>query len=146
MLRITLLILFAVSAGGLYFVLSDSSTEQSTLTVGGARLTVEIADELQEQIQGLSGRPSLCPDCGMLFVYSRPAILSVWMKDMKFPLDIIFIREGKISEIYENLPVPETGKAIPAIWSQQEAEMFLEVNAGFVQAHGLKKGDAIGLN
>lgn len=125
---------------------NNPSENTSTFLIGNASIKVEIADDIGEQVQGLSGRDSLCPDCGMLFVYSRPGIRNFWMRDMKFPLDMIFIRDGAVVEIIEGVPIPEPGKEIPKVQSVHEADMVLEVNAGFAYAHDLKAGDAVDLS
>lgn len=106
-------------------------------------LDIEIADGPQEQIKGLSGRNSLCETCGMLFVYKEPQIREFWMKGMKFPLDMIFIRDGKVVEIAENAPALVPGFPIPKMRSQVEADMVLEVNAGFAAKAGIKVGDPL---
>src|SRR3990167_10190204 len=57
---------------------------QNILSINGIEITVEIADDPNEQSQGLSGRESLAPDSGMLFVFPQPTMPGFWMKDMKF--------------------------------------------------------------
>lgn len=119
------------------------SIEPKTLIIKGITVKIEIADSLPKQIQGLSGRDSLCKDCGMLFVYSIPQILTFWMKDMKFPLDMIFIRDEKISEIYEDVPAPQSDSQIARITTSQSATHVLEVNAGFAKNAKLRVGDDV---
>lgn len=144
-LRIFLLIIFLIAILMVFLATKpDNNTE--VIRVGEATIRVEISDELAEQIQGLSNRDSLCPDCGMLFVYDDPQILTFWMKDMKFALDIIFIREGKITEIYENVPAPRDSDEIARVVSRQKADAVLEVNAGFAREKGFKISDEVRLD
>src|SRR5438876_1112412 len=63
-----------------------------TLTIDNKSFTVEVATASADQQQGLSGRNSMSMDRGMLFEFSHPYAYAFWMKDMKFPLDILFIR------------------------------------------------------
>ncbi|MGE5850109.1 MAG: DUF192 domain-containing protein, partial [Candidatus Methylomirabilota bacterium] len=68
------------------------------------KVTVEVARSSVEQIRGLSGRPDLKRGHGMLFVYDRTQPVSIWMKDMRFPLDILWIRGGRIVKIEKRAP------------------------------------------
>lgn len=142
------LVLILVLLGGLgYWYYSNlPPPEQNKMIVGSTEITVEIADDLAEQILGLSAHASLCDKCGMLFVYQRPRLLSFWMKDMDFPLDIIFIREGKITEIFRNVPKPKPGEEITRITATEPADAVLEVNAGFVQKNDISVGFPVKVN
>lgn len=122
------------------------SNDMISFRIGDLDLKVEVADSLAEQAQGFSGRSTLCDLCGMLFIYEKPQIQNFWMKDMKFPLDIIFIRSGKVISIAENVPQPETGKVIPKIRSADEADMVLEVNAGFAKNNKIEIGSEAKMN
>ena len=118
------------------------SDKVATVAIGNTKIQVEIADDLSEQIQGLSGRDLLCGNCGMLFVYKKPELRIFWMKDMSFPLDIIFIRDEKVTEIFESVPFPQSGQEIPVVASTEAADAVLEVNAGFVRKHGIDTADS----
>ncbi len=143
MLRIIIIIIVLAIIS--FFMIPSKPRVWTTLTISNIKLTVEIADDLGEQTQGLSGRESLCETCGMLFIYDQPQIQSFWMRGMQFPLDIIFIRGGQIVELAEHVPVPIPGLEIPKIQSREEADMVLEVNAGFVLERHIRVGDRIGL-
>lgn len=58
------------------------------LKVGNKTILVEIADTEQKQTQGLSGRPQLTDNQGMLFNFGTSTMPTFWMKDMKFNLDL----------------------------------------------------------
>ena len=132
-------VIILVALLGLYLFGRERVGEgRKTLKIGSTKITVEIADSLPEQIQGLSGKESLCANCGMLFVYPSAKFQTFWMKGMNFPLDIIFIRENNILEIVENLPTRVLGQSIPTITSRFAADRVLEVNAGFVRRHKIK--------
>src|SRR5918992_1579604 len=60
-----------------------------TVTIGDASFVVELAVTPQERAQGLSGRPGLAPGTGMLFIFGTEDLYSFWMKDMRFPLDMV---------------------------------------------------------
>lgn len=117
------------------------------LKVGEAVVYVEIMDKPSERARGLSGRESLGESQGMLFIYPGSRRHSFWMKEMNFALDIIFIDEGKVVEIHEDVPVPvggQDGREIK-IQTKLETEWVLEVNAGWVESNGVEVGDAVQL-
>lgn len=103
--------------------------------------SMEIARTSQEKTKGLSDRDSLCESCGMIFVYQNPGYYSFWMKDMNFPIDIIWLNQNKeVVFIKENLS-PET---YPNSYGPNlKSQYVLEFNAGFAKEHNLKFGDKI---
>ena len=111
------------------------------LTIHNITIKVEIADTPISRERGLSGRTSLSDGRGMLFVYSAPGFYSFWMKDMNFPIDIIWIDEAKtIIGITKNIsPVtfPETFQP-PSL-----AKYILEVNAGWPDKNLIQIGDLV---
>jgi uncharacterized protein len=108
---------------------------------GRVTLTVELARSPGEQVRGLSGRPSLAPGNGMLFVYDRQQPVSIWMKDMLFPLDIVWIRAGRIVKIEKNAP-PLTPTGPERIYTAT-ADLVLEVPAGFTDRQRIRLSDTV---
>ncbi len=102
---------------------------------------VEIADTDAERQTGLSGRPTLAEDAGMLFVFDQEQPLSFWMKDTLIPLSIAYIStEGRIVDIQDMQPLDETPHP-----SAEPAQYALEVNQGFFEEHGVQVGDTVEL-
>lgn len=125
-----------ILTGLLVFIfMSGTKLEQKIIEIGKVKIAVEVATSLPQKFQGLSGRELLCANCGMLFVYDQPALQSFTMRGMKFPLDFIFIREGFVVEIRENIPHPRAGEEPQLVHSRIPADQVLEVNAGFVRAN-----------
>lgn len=114
------------------------SSADATLSIAGATLVVEIADDALERARGLSGRAALQPNTGMLFLFEDAFIPSFWMKDMNFALDFLWIRDGTIVDITENVPAP-SGDDLPTYSPNQPIDMVLEVNAGWIAQHGGKE-------
>ena len=68
------------------------------------------------------------------------------MKGMNFPLDFIFIRDGKVVDIIPNVqpPLPnQPDSNLPVYEPTVSINMMLEVSAGFVAAHSIKLGDQV---
>ena len=115
------------------------------LKVGSAEVGVEIADSQEKQIAGLSGRQTLGEDEGMLFVYAKPGAYGFWMKEMNFDLDFIWISDGRVVEITEDVPKPnaEDADSLPVYQAKVPVEAMLEVNSGWAKRHDIKIGDEI---
>ena len=103
-------------------------------------VTVELARSHVEKARGLSGRMDLKPGQGMLFVYDLPQPIGIWMKDMRFPLDIIWIREGKIVHIEKNAPPLKSGS--PEKVYTATADLVLEVPAGYTTSEKIGVRDS----
>ncbi len=111
-----------------------------TVSVGSARVVAELAVTPEEHTRGLSGRKSLAEGYGMLFVFRQPARPAFWMQGMQFPLDLIWIANGRVSEITAAVPVPVPDTPPPQYVPDAQAAAVLEVPAGFAQRHGVKIG------
>jgi len=106
---------------------------QSSVKVGAKTFAVELALTAEQQSLGLSNRNSLVSNAGMLFVFKPAEAATFWMKDMKFPLDMIWIYQGKVIAIDKNLPIPKTGTApadLPTYSPKTPVDYVLEINAG----------------
>ena len=137
---IGLLFLFIMSSEQFQKTIEQSET-QTILQVNGVALNVEQADTREKQTQGLSGRKVLKEDAGMLFVYENVGNPRIWMKDMHFPIDIIWInREKEVVEIHENIS-PDTYPQV--FYSSVPVQYVLEVNAGWSKKVNITIGDTI---
>lgn len=113
-----------------------------TIVIGDrVTVTVELARSLGEKVRGLSGRPGLKPGTGMLFVYDRSQPIGIWMKDMRFALDILWIREGRVVHIEWNAP-PLTAVGPERVYTAT-GDMVLEVPAGFATDRKIKVGHSV---
>jgi len=99
---------------------------------------LEIADTFEKRTRGLSKRASLGKMSGMIFDCTGP----FWMKDVEFPLDLVFTDDkGKITEKMA-MPVDKEGKArYPA--QKSASTHAIELPYGFFDKNGLKIGDFI---
>jgi uncharacterized membrane protein (UPF0127 family) len=111
----------------------------TVVLAGRVSIVAELAQRPEEQILGLSNRPVLPPGRGMLFVYDRPQPVGIWMKDMRFSLDILWIREGQIVKIEKQAPPLAPGG--PERVYTATADLVLEVPAGFADRAHIRLGD-----
>jgi len=104
---------------------------------------VEVARTEAEKTRGLSGRDRLAPDRGMLFVYEAPVRPLIWMRGMRFPLDILWIRDGRVVDLVRGAKAPTPGEAPQEFAPREDAQYVLEVPAGFVERQGIAVGDRV---
>lgn len=119
-----LIILVLIFVG--VFYLSQSKEGSIVVQIGEVEIIAEVSDTRSEQIKGLSGRASIGKMEGMLFVFEELGRHGIWMKDMNFPIDILWLDEDKkIIHIEENVS-PDT---YPTVFRPDgEALYVLEVN------------------
>ncbi len=110
-------------------------------TVGLNEYSLEEAVDLTTQQKGLGGRESLPQKCGMLFSFDEASQHSIWMKDMKFNLDIMWLDQNKrIVSIRENAPY----NSYPEVYTPQAASKYvIELNAGQSRAGAFRVGQVL---
>ncbi len=119
-----------------------------TVTIGDDVIRVEVARTAQERERGLSGRDGLGPDAGMIFPFETAGHPGFWMQGMRFDLDLVWARDGRIVEIHERVPRPPPGPdpnapPLPVYRPRSPADLVLEVPAGAAARRGWKVGDAL---
>lgn len=143
-------IIIAIIVGGYYFysenyknsAIRDNSSEENDLPfilIKDTKVYVDIVSDEDSRGIGLSERVSLKENEGMFFVFDNLDIWGFWMKEMKFPIDIIWFDENySVVDIKENA-LPES---YPEIFLPADNSLYvLEVSAGFVKKHEIKIGD-----
>jgi uncharacterized protein len=116
------------------------------ITVKGKLVHVEIADTNEKMEKGLSGRNALPADSGMLFTYTSPYMVTFWMPDMRFPLDMVFIRDSVIADIIPDVPIPPLGASLdslPRYSPPMAVTAVLELPSGWCKANQVVIGDEV---
>ncbi|MBI2577969.1 MAG: DUF192 domain-containing protein [Candidatus Wildermuthbacteria bacterium] len=139
---IVVAVVFAVVAIGIgaYFLQGreDINSDVVKMRIGNTAITAEVADDPGERERGLSGKGSLKEGEGMLFVFEEPGLYSFWMKDMKFPIDIIWLNSQKqVVHIASNVSPDSYPQSFV---SKTSALYVLEVSAGFTGRHNIREG------
>jgi len=100
----------------------------TVLNADGEQFKLEVETSPAGQAKGLGGRSSLPQDKGMLFVFPTVAIQCFWMKDMKFPIDMIWTNPTKqVVHIQANVsPSTYPNTFCPST----PAKYVIELNAG----------------
>ena len=109
-------------------------------TSTGEEIPVEVADTLKKRSLGLGQRTTLKKGWGMLFVFEKRKPHRFWMKDMQFPLDIIWLDNHRIVHIIHNAK-PVNSRDEPEIMTSPVPVNFvLEIAAGRAAKLRLKTG------
>lgn len=126
---------------------SQTPSETSpSVTLGNIVVPVEVARDYSAIQKGLSGRPYLDQNSGMLFVFQKASIYSFWMPDMNFPIDILWINNGRVVDTDENM-TNIFDPANPRYYRPSSpAQFVLEINAGFIRRNNIRIGDPVIFN
>lgn len=115
-----------------------------TLEINRGKYQVLVADSFLKRMIGLMYRKRLDKSCGMLFVFGREGVYSIWMYNMQFSIDVIWAdRSGKIVDIEEELKPCGSFMNCRSYTPAYKAKYVIEFNARFVAKNRLKKGDAV---
>lgn len=120
--------------------------ERYTLGIKGSNqlLHVETVVSPAATAKGLSGRPALPPGHGMFFVFEDLARQGMWMPDMRFPLDIVWLDENLVVVhiTYDAPPCPSRAKC-PTYSSVRKTKYAIEMTAGQADAIGVRVGSQL---
>lgn len=114
----------------------------SEVTIGRSVFFAEVMTGEEERNRGLSGRESLPRNRGMLFIFPKKDNLHFWMKNMFFPIDIIWISDNKVVGIDRNA-LPDGDLPTKAYASPEPVNRVIEVNAGFAAENNISVGDEV---
>ena len=141
-----LMLLSSVAYKEIENVLAQEQKQNQTalVTVGGVNLITSLSTTPDAQSKGLAIRDSLNENEGMLFIFETPQKYSFWMKDMKFPIDIIWInQDGKIVHIEKNLPPCVFLLPCPSYAPKDDSLYVLEVVSNFTNKFDINVGDPV---
>ena len=96
----------------------------------GKVLQSEVMVKDEDRAMGLMFRPDLPSDRGMLFVFERPDFHGIWMKNCKFPIDIVWLDEARrVVDVAASAP-PCKADPCPVYQPMGRARYVVEMGAG----------------
>ncbi len=107
--------------------------------ISSTTVDVSVADSLSERIKGLSDTPFLPDHVVKLFVFEVDGNHSIWMKDMNYSIDILWLGEDGLIVHIEKDVSPDTYPE--SFSSPTQARFVVETNAGFVEQNQVHLGD-----
>lgn len=110
------------------------------MRIGNRTFDMEVARTHAEQAKGLMKRDSMPEDHGMIFPMSEEVVQGFWMKDTRFPLDILFLDNGaRVVSIHRMAAYDEKNTTS----SDFPARYAVELNEGVAAKTSVKVGDVL---
>ncbi len=133
--------LVLIIASGIALVLS-LNTRRTMVTLGSQVVSARVADTDETRQKGLSGTSGLGTNDGMLFIFDIPGRWGMWMKDMKYSLDMVWMDNSKsIIYLAENV----SPSSFPKVFlPDKDARYVLELPAGYISKNHISIGQVVG--
>jgi uncharacterized membrane protein (UPF0127 family) len=126
------------------FVSLVSDNKKYVLSVDSKIINTIVVDNHITRTKGLSGMQSLPKDTVMLFVFDKPDTYGIWMKDMRFPIDIIWLDEDGRIVWLENNVSPLT---YPKVFFPPKDSLYtIEAKPGFIEQNHLVVGKILSVS
>ncbi|MBI4993056.1 MAG: DUF192 domain-containing protein [Candidatus Magasanikbacteria bacterium] len=111
----------------------------------GQKITVWVAKTPKRLFKGLGDRESLAENQGMLLVFGKMGKHGIVMRDMEFPIDIIWLNNGEVVDLAPNVPIePDVAEEkLTRYYPRKESNTVLELSAGWAEKNGVKIGERI---
>ena len=109
------------------------------MTIGSKTFELEMARTSAEQEKGLMKRDSMPENHGMIFIFDKDRSQDFWMKDTRFPLDIIFLDHTGMVVSVSQMQAYD----LATTSSQGAAQYAIELNVGQAKAAGVEKGQTL---
>lgn len=113
------------------------------VTVGDTTLDLEVARTPQQRRLGLMYRRSLAENRGMLFLFDSPRVVRFWMKNTLIPLDMIFLRDGRVEKVVTSAPPCEVSPCPSYGMEETAVNQVIELPAGRASELGVQVGDRL---
>lgn len=129
----------ALLSVGVFNIIQQQLRPKQMVAIGNASVQAEVVDTPEARAKGLSGRSSISSEEGMLFVFGEDKEWAIWMKEMKFPIDIVWLdSDKKVVHFAENIqpdaePYVEYKPPLPTRY-------VLELQAGKVKQADIRIG------
>lgn len=126
-------------------IYANEPTKNSSVFINNKKITLEVADTPETRETGLMFRDNMDENHGMIFLFDKPEVTNFWMKNVKIPLDILFIYKNKIVKLYTMLSGC-TNEPCEIYPSEHIVDSVIEVNSGFCYKNKIKAGQKIELD
>lgn len=141
-------IVLLLLAGGCGQRSSLEEDRRLTVHISGRSFKLELALTPEERYRGLSDRPFLAPDAGMLFVFPYPQEVTFVMRRCLIPIDVIFLDAvGRVDSWYQMAvePYDQPEEALTPYRSRWPVQFAIELPGGTVDQLNLRTGQKISL-
>lgn len=115
----------------------------STVMIRGKKFSAYIADTPARQAIGLMFRERLKNSECMLFIFNKPGSYGIWMRNMRFPIDIIWLDDCRKVISVKNAVQPAGSLEFTTYHPSAAAKYVIEIQSGFIRQNKIKVGQHI---
>ena len=135
--------LFILSYAGLK--LWQLRLPQAEVELMGQKITVWVAKTPARLYKGLGGKNNLQENQGMLLVFGKTGKHGIVMRNMEFPIDIVWLSNGEVVDIAPKVPIESdvSEEKLIRYYPRKESNAVLELSAGWAEKNGVKIGEKI---
>jgi len=119
--------------------------EDGVAKINGHEMGVEIQSTPEGLEKGLMFKKEIPSGKGMLLKFGKNHPAKIWMKNVKQPLDIIYIKDDKVVDMFKNA-MPDFGDGLFDSIAEVICDMVLELPSGDIDKFNIKTGDMFGFN
>ncbi len=116
---------------------------KSKISINNHTLNAIIADSWAKRALGLMFRKNLGEKECMLFVFPREGRYGIWMRNMLFPIDIIWINKEMVVVDYKKGAKPCALFNCITYIPRENAKFVAEMRSGTIKKLGIKIGSTI---
>lgn len=109
--------------------------------IGNTEIQAEVADTKESRELGLGEHDKLIDNQGMLFIFDKSDTHGIWMKNVEFPIDVIWLNQDKKIVYIEESMQPVSDRRPPTFHPDDPALYVIEVPNGFVERYNISDGD-----
>ena len=113
--------------------------------INGHEISLEIEETPEGLQRGLMHRKEFPSGKGMLLKFGKNHPTKIWMKNVNFPLDIIYIKDNQVVDMFKNA-MPDIGDGFFDSLNDVICDMVLELPAGDADIYNIERGDMFGFN
>ncbi len=128
-----LALLVVVSAG--FIALQPLLRPHAVVRLGDGIYTARVARTEAQREQGLSGTTGLSPDQAMLFIFDRSDTWGIWMKDMRYPIDVVWLNDQK--QVVYSVSNMQPDSYPQVFRPKQSARYVVELPAGAIASKAI---------
>lgn len=141
-----LIVLGAMVICLIFLFIRNRMWSETIIRVNNTDLQILVADTLAKQHEGWSNKPDMLGKDGMLFIFGYNTPHAMVMRDMQFPIDIVWVSDsGTITDMVIGAkPEPGVAEADLIVYqSRLPSAAVLELKAGLISQLGLSIGDTV---
>ncbi len=127
--------------------LSKTVAQKPSAIINNHSFDIDVARTTAEKQIGLTKYTNLAQNKGMYFIFEKADYYPFWMKNMKFPIDILFIKQNTIVDIKENASPAALSDPNPTQFTPKDpADAVLEISSGLSKKYNIHIGDQVSVS